>query len=119
MNSQRIRHYKEDNNRLLACVGCKLKVPTIKQKSCYLKYSKNRTFIIKVSSKRILHADLPDIKNTIKYRVDPREDASKTYKYKITTNEKRSRPLNIFTTLPQELWKKIARANKKRWYLSF
>ena len=71
----KIRHYKEDNNRLVACVECNLKDPTIKQKSCYLKYSKNRTFIIKVSSKRILHADLPDIKNAIKYRADPREGA--------------------------------------------
>src|SRR6185437_12062729 len=110
----KIKHYKEDNYRLSACAGCNLKDPTIKQKSCYFKYSKNRTFTIKVSSKRILHADLSDIKNAIKYRVDPREGASKTYEYKITTNEKRSRPLNIFTMLPQELWEGIARANNKK-----
>ena len=110
----KIKHYKEDNNRLSACAGCNLKDPTIKQKSCYFKYSKNRTFTIKVSSKRILYADLPDIKNAIKYRANPREGASKTNEYKITTNEERSRPLNIFTMLPQELWKEIAKANNKK-----
>src|SRR6185312_5574853 len=98
----------------LACAGCNLNDPTIKQKSCYFKYSKNRTFTIKVSSKRIIHADLLDIKNAIKHRADPREGTTKTYEYKITTNEKRSRPLNIFTMLPQEHWEEIARANNKK-----
>ncbi|CAG8832907.1 39903_t:CDS:2, partial [Gigaspora margarita] len=53
------------------------------------------------------------IKGALRYRMKMKKNISRINNNRIATGETRSKLLDIFTILPQECWKKLAKLNRR------
>ena len=100
-----VRHYTRTNNVLTPCLRCHLKEPTISARRCYFSYNNNGLFTLQVSSKKIIHALIPDIIHALQL--------FKGHKNSCNTPQPVTlpRPLNIFSPFPRETWEAIEKIN--------